>query len=145
MKEMKVEWRVNGLFKADANKVALEIGQEKVTPQQILEKARDENSELHKCFEWDNNIAAEKYRLQQARSILLNLVYEKKEENEQPVRCYQITSTQRTYQPTVCFLVQNDEYQNLLARAKRELESFKRRYLTLSELESVFDAINEII
>ena len=145
MNKMKVEWRVNGLFKADANKVALEIGQEKVTPQQILEKARDENSELHKCFEWDNNIAAEKYRLQQARSILLNLVYEKKEENEQPVRCYQITSTQRTYQPTVCFLVQNDEYQNLLARAKRELESFKRRYLTLSELESVFDAINEII
>ena len=37
-----------------------------------------------------------------------------------------------------------NEYQSLLARAKAELESFKRRYATLTELESVFEAIENI-
>lgn len=43
---------------------------ESATPQQILEKARDESTELHKCFTWDDSIAAEKYRIQEARQIV---------------------------------------------------------------------------
>lgn len=42
------------LFHADAQLVAneiLEIGDD-VTPEQIVERATDENSELHKCFTW---------------------------------------------------------------------------------------------
>lgn len=55
-------------FKADATKCASEIMEicdqmESATPQQILEKARDESTELHKCFTWDDSIAAEKYRI----------------------------------------------------------------------------------
>ena len=45
---MRAEWRIKGIYKADAQKVADEIGDKKVTPQEILEKARDETSELHK-------------------------------------------------------------------------------------------------
>lgn len=44
---MRAEWRIKGIYKADAQKVADEIGDKKVTPQEILEKARDETSELH--------------------------------------------------------------------------------------------------
>lgn len=138
---MKVEWRIDGIYKADAQKVADEIGNDRISPAEVLEKARDVNSELHKCFEWDNSIAAEKYRLQQARGILINLVYKEKESNAEPVRTFQITSQRNVYQPTVSFLVQEDEYQNLLKRAKSELESFKKRYHTLSELQEVFEAI----
>ena len=141
---MKAEWRIKGIYKADAQKVADEIGDGKVTPQEVLEKARDENSELHKCFEWNDSVAAEKYRLQQARSIIINLVYEPKRKQEEPVRCFQITNEKSTYQPTKQFLVQENEYQSLLARAKAELESFKRRYANLTELESVFEAIENI-
>lgn len=144
MKEMKVKWKVERLFNADPNKVALEIGQGKITPQEVLDRARDENSELHKCFEWDDSIAAEKYRLQQARTILINLVYEKEDKTAQPTRCYQITSECRTYQPVTKFLVQEDEYQQLLARAKRELESFYQRYKNLTELEQIFDEIRKL-
>lgn len=138
---MKVEWRIDGIYKADAQKVADEIGNDRISPAEVLEKARDVNSELHKCFEWNDSIAAEKYRLQQARGILINLVYKEKESNEEPVRTFQITSQRNVYQPTVSFLVQEDEYQNLLKRAKSELESFKKRYHTLSELQEVFEAI----
>lgn len=140
----KAEWKMNGIFKADAQKVADEIGDNRITPQQILEKARDEKSELHKCFEWDDSIAAEKYRLQQAGTILRMLVFKSKNEDEQPVRVFQITTERNTYQPVKMFLKQEDEYQSLLKRALGELESFKKRYSTLSELESVFDAISEL-
>ena len=138
---MKVEWRIDGIYKADAQKVADEIGNDRISPAEVLEKARDVNSELHKCFEWNDSIAAEKYRLKQARGILINLVYKEKESNAEPVRTFQITSQRNVYQPTVSFLVQEDEYQNLLKREKSELESFKKRYHTLSELQEVFEAI----
>lgn len=141
---MVAEWKIKGIYKADAQKVADEIGEELVTPQEVLEKARDENSELHKCFEWDDGIAAEKYRLKQARAIIVNLVYVKKAKEEQPVRCFQITTERNTYQPTKQFLVQEDQYQALFARAKAELNAFKRRYASITELEEVFKAIDEL-
>lgn len=142
---MQAEWKMKGLFKADAQRVADEIGENSITPEQVLEKARnDENSELHKCFEWNDGIAAEKYRLIQARKIIINLAYIPKEKTDEPVRCFQITRRKSVYMPTKKFLVNNDEYQDLLKRAKVELESFKRRYATLSELETVFEAIENI-
>lgn len=141
---MQAEWKIKGVYKADAQKVADEIGDGKITPQEVLEKARDENSELHKCFEWDDNIAAEKYRLQQARAIIINLVYKTDKTSEQPIRIFQITTQKSTYQPTRQFLVQEDEYQNLLKRAKSELEAFKKKYHALTELELVFEAMESI-
>jgi hypothetical protein len=139
---MQAEWKIKGIYKADAQKVADEIGEKSITPQEVLEKAKDENSELHKCFEWNNDVAAEKYRLQQARAIIINLVYTPKEKEEQTVRCFQITTERSVYQPTKQFLVQENEYQSLLARAKAELESFRKRYSTLTELEQVFEQID---
>ena len=142
---MQAEWKIKGIFKADAQRVADEIGENSITPEQVLEKARnDKNSELHKCFEWNDDIAAEKYRLIQARKIIINLAYVPKEKTDEPVRCFQITREKSVYMPTKQFLINNDEYQDLLKRAKVELESFKRRYATLSELETVFEAIESL-
>lgn len=141
---MQAEWKIKGIYKADAQKVADEIGEGRITPQEVLEKARDKKSELHKCFEWNDSVAAEKYRLQQARAIIVNLVYTPKKEEEQPVRCFQITTETNTYQPTKQFLVQKDEYQSLLKRAMEELKAFQRKYHTLTELESIFQAIESI-
>lgn len=141
---MQAEWRVKGIYKADAQKVADEIGNDKITPQEMIEKARDEQSELHKCFEWNDTVAAEKYRLQQARTVLSMLVFKPKKEKEQPVRIFSLTTEKSTYRPTVCFLKQEEEYQTLLKRAIRELQSFKEKYKTISELEGVFEEIEKI-
>lgn len=141
---MQAEWRVKGIYKADAQRVADEIGNDKITPQKMVEKARNEQSELHKCFEWNDTVAAEKYRLQQAKIVLSMLVFKPKTEEEQPVRIFSLTTEKSVYQPTKQFLVQADEYQDLLKRALAELETFKRKYSTLSELEEVFKAIGEL-
>ena len=141
---MGVTWRIQGYYKADAQKVAEEIGFGKFTPMEVLEKAKDETTELHKCFEWNDSIAAEKYRLEQAKNIIRMLVYEKETKEQAVVRYYAKTETKHVYQPTKQFLVQEDEYQGLLRRALAELEAFKNKYHTLTELEGIFEAMESI-
>ena len=143
---MEVEWKINGIFKANAQKVYEEIGDRKVTPEEVLEQARnDEDSELHKCFEWNDSVAAEKYRLTQARQIIQLLVIKPERKEEPQVRVFQITTETNNYQPVRLFLEQPDEYKALLQRAKNELSALKTRYKTLSELENVFAEIDKVI
>lgn len=143
--KMKAEWKVVGLYKADAQKVAEEIGYKQTTPEEILEYARNnKDSELYKCFEWNDSIAAEKYRKIQARSIILNLRFSQEETKGKTVGCFSLTTKTSTYQPTTMFLEQPDEYQVLLKRALSELDAFKRRYHTLVELTEIFEAIENI-
>lgn len=139
-----VKWRVDNLFKADANKCYAEILElERITPEKVLERAKDENSELHKCFEWNNDVAAEKYRIIQAGNVVRMLYIEPKGEDTPPVRVLSRTSD-TVYQPTRTFLTNTTEYEALLKRALSELESFRNKYKTLSELEQVFEQIDLI-
>lgn len=139
-----VKWKVDGIFKADANECYKEIvSLEQITPKAILDFARDENSELHKCFEWDNDLAAEKYRTIQAGNVIRMLYIEPKSEDTPPVRVLSRTSD-TVYHPTRTFLKNHNEYEDLLKRALSELESFRLKYKTLSELEQVFEQIDLI-
>lgn len=143
MNSQRVEWKVD-LYKADPQKVYEEIGEDTTTPEEVLEKAKDPNSELHKCFEWDDTKAAEKYRLQQSRQIMCNLVFVT-EDDEEPVRVmYKLTMEKSEYHPTKLILKQPDQYAQLLQQAKGELDSFKKKYKILKELKSIFDAIDEL-
>lgn len=139
-----VRWKLKGVFKADPQKVYAEIGDTNITPEEVLNKAKNKKTELHKCFIWDNDEAAEKYRLLQARQIIQMLVVTPTPEEKSPVRVYQITSERNTYQPTRFFLEQPNEYAILLERAKNELQSIKTRYKMLAELEEVFEAIDAL-
>ncbi len=139
-----VKWRVDGIFKADANECYREISSlEQITPKAILDFARDENSELHKCFEWDNDSAAEKYRTIQAGNVIRMLYIVPKNADAPPVRVLSRTSD-TVYQPTRTFVKNQNEYEDLLKRALSELESFRLKYKTLSELEQVFEQIDLI-
>lgn len=140
---IEAKWRIDGLFRADPQKVYEEIGDNATTPEQVLEKAKDENSELHKCFDWDNEIAGEKWRLHQARNVINGLVFVPKENKEQPVRVFSYTPG-TNYKPTIQMVVDMNEYTMLLKQARRELEAFKTKYKTLKELKVVFDAIDEL-
>lgn len=115
-----------------------------ITPQNVVNLARNENSKLHNDFEWDNEIAGEKYRLSQAREMIQLLAFKPKEEIHEPTRVYQISTEKTVYKPVEVILQNNDEYQNLLKRALLELESFKKRYSNIVELEEVFLAINKL-
>lgn len=136
------------MFKADAQKVADEISSIglSVKPEEIVEKARDESTELHKCFEWDDTKAAEKYRVYQARQIVCHLIVKEvnNEPQKQEVRFFYKTDSQEGYKPTSYIIRNKDEYHKLLDRALTELKAFQRKYSTLKELDGLFDAINAL-
>ena len=141
-------WRTPGIFKADPQKVCDELkglGDE-FTPDEIVEKAKNSTTELHKCFEWDNDAAAEKYRLHQARMITSNLVFLKESdvEEEQPVlvRVYNKTEQTGGYKPPERVFTQADEYEKLLKRATAELHQFKVKYSMLKELDYILSLID---
>lgn len=141
-------WRTPGIFKADPQKVCDELKTlgDEFTPDEIVEKAKDETAELHKCFEWDNDAAAEKYRLHQARMITSNLVFlkESDDEEEQPVlvRVYNKTEQTGGYKPPERVFTQADEYEKLLKRATAELHQFKIKYSMLKELDYILSLID---
>ena len=128
-------------FKADADKVYDEIQSigESATPQQILDFAKSESTELHKCFTWDDTEAAEKWRLQEARFIVCNLVFEEKDETKPVIRAIQLGDS--GYTPVKLIIQKKDEYQRLLDRAYGELRAFKQRYKMLTELEAILELI----
>lgn len=138
-------WKVQGLYKADAQKVADEILTlgESVEPSAVVEKAKDETTELHKCFEWRDDIAAEKYRIYQARQLMCNLVVVEQEKKgiQEPVRLMFKTTANEGYKPISLIMQEPDEYKALLHRAYRELAAFKQKYKMLKELKDIFEMI----
>lgn len=143
------KWSAAGTrFGADAQKCYEEIMEicdslESATPQDILDKARNESSELHKCFTWDDSIAAEKWRLNEARVVVRQLVIkEDKVPTDRPeVRLLYSTDNRSGYKPTEVILQKEDEYKSLLKQAYAELRAFKVKYAMLRELQEIFDLI----
>lgn len=137
----------SSLYKGvDPQKVAdeiLGIGDE-ATPQQIVDAARDESTELHRCFEWNDSVAAEKYRLTQARTIVCNLVIARPEaEVEKPkIRCFYKPESSQGYKPSTYIFHVPSEYEKLLEQAYSELRAFKAKYSALQELSEILALID---
>lgn len=154
---MSYAWKIKR-FKADPNKVkaeldALGIGISGVgfEAEEIVNAARDPNSELHKCFEWNDSIAAEHWRKQQARTIMVNLVYvdnSKEKPEKTDIRVFVNNNRSEGYKPMSFVVSKQDEYQQLLDMALKELQSFQKKYQTLSNISSgmsaVFSSINQL-
>ena len=141
-------WKVKGLFHADPHKVAEEIRSigDDATPAQIVELAKGKSTELHRCFEWNNTVAAEKYRLYQARQICANLIIkrpdEETEEDRVPIRVFYKTSSNEGYKDSSLIFHKKDEYAELLERALGELHAFKMKYSALLELQDILAMID---
>lgn len=136
-------------FKGDAQKCYDEIQTlgDSYTPEMILDLARDETTELHKCFDWDDSSAAEKWRKQQARQICISLtvIVEKETGDTQTYRLIEHDKDERVYKPILFTMRQPDGYDRLLKQAKAELAAFKRRYQSIKELSEVIEEIEKVL
>lgn len=143
-----VTWKVKGFFKADAETVYKEITAlgDSFSPEQIVEAAKDKNTELHKCFTWDDTVAAENWRKHQARMLVAQLVIRTETTDKEPVAVRVIASTnvRNEYKPVVKVLEVEQDYADLLARAVAELKAFQQKYKTIKELREIFEAIDEL-
>lgn len=77
----KYMWRPGFGYKVDANIVGevlerIEERDGEVTTRSFLDESRPEDSPTHSLFEWDDSIAAEKFRMKQSSDIFSQLTYE---------------------------------------------------------------------
>lgn len=153
MSEQRVVWGFMK-YKADPNLVYDEVSTlgESCRPQDVVEFARDPKTELHKCFDWDDETAAEKWRVHTARNILLSLKVEVISKDKKtgesvkiPFRLMQNDKEDKAYKHVSFIVRHDDEYARLLKRAKAELAAFKKRYSMIVELSEVIDEIDKIL
>ena len=148
---LEAKWRKDcRLFQhADAEKCAKELREinedlEQIPPEAIVEKAKDESTELHKCFTWDNDEAARKYRLIEARNVVRLIVIREAiiPEDRPEIRMFYKTKSGEGYKPIDIIVRKEDEYKALLERAWKELRAFKAKYAILNELQEIFSLID---
>lgn len=148
-------WRMPGLYPVGAEEAyeeleSIRMKTGRLDAENVVEESRPETAVLHPCFEWNDSIAAEKYRLQQANGIIRNIVVrqvptggEKKEAVE--VRAF-IHTEKENYQPLKIVLADKDLKRDMMRTALRELTTFEEKYrkLELVALNPVFNAIDEV-
>ena len=120
----------------------------KVTPEALVEASRDEDSILHGEFEWNDSIAAEKYRIDQARRIIMDVrivqVDGKKEEYN--VRAFvSAPGGTHEYVPIHMAIEKMDYREHLLDEAKRDMKAFISKYKRITELAGVVNAMAEFV
>lgn len=147
------DWKLPGLYSVpaqDAGEELMRIHAErgKIEPSDVVDESRPMGAVLHPCFEWRDEVAAEKWREQQARGICNNIVVSVEQEKRPPLTVRAVMHVQGAYHPTSVIIRQEDKYQELYQTALRELEAFRKKFRVLSERESlvaIFDAIDAAI
>lgn len=145
---MTYQWKLPGIYDVPAQQAGEELDRiyrdrGRLEPTDIVSESRPEDAPLHPCFEWDDAIAAERYRENQASGIVRAIVTvdtERKENNG--VRAF--VHVENTYQPMAVVVQSRDKMQKLLQSAMNELSAFRKKYGKLSELEPVFSAIDSV-
>lgn len=121
-----------------------------VNNKNVLSAARKKKSPLHCCFEWDDNVASEKYRLVQAGQLIRSLkVVQQEEENvDEPVlgvRAYvSVEEEDDTHYVSIVKVMQTpDLKEQYLKKAHKEMVDWRKRYGDLKEFSKIFEAIDE--
>lgn len=121
-----------------------------LTPANLVDASRPEDAPLHQEFEWDDTVAAEAYRKEQARMMITNLAIVIEERKQEPVRAfysleYGFRKNSGTYVSTVKIMSDSDKRAALLEKAKGEMIAFKSKYSMLTELADVFESIDSAV
>lgn len=115
-----------------------------LTTKDIVDESRDESAALHKCFEWNDEVAAEKYRQKQAGDMIRCLVsVVKHDDSDAPIAVRAIVKTDEKYEPITVTMRSDDKKAVLFADALNDIDRFKKKYSALSELSAVFDAMSD--
>ena len=116
----------------------------------LLDASRDEAAPTHGLFEWDDSIAAERYRLHQA-TVVINCVQVEVKTNDVSGTYAAFVNVEAkapaktaTFVPIIDALEDDEHRENLLNNAYMELRAFKKKYEMLTELAGIIAMIDEI-
>lgn len=144
-----------------------------VTSKSFLDASRDEESPTHSLFEWDDSVAAERWRLRQSQGIIGQLQIEiVVEESDDPVREVELQieevpednirkvpafvnvnpygrfgaskTTEGSYVNLATAMSDEDKRKVVLENVLNELSVYQRKYFMYKELSEIFDAIDSV-
>lgn len=139
-----------------------------LTPKNLVNEARPEDSPLHPEFDWDDSIAAEKWREEQARQVIKTIIlYESDVQTEREVileevetedvvdsdnvfkskdRAFVSTGERNHRYVPIAVALTNDEWKaNLLKAARKDMQAFIVKYHRLTELQNIIDHMNNFL
>lgn len=144
-----------------------------LTPHNLVEAARPVDSPMHDEFIWDDSVAAEKYREEQARMVIKSIVlvesnsqaersvklekadtekafeydFPKQTEDSVPADRAFVSTGERNhrYVPLLSALTNETWKENLLRSAKKDMESFVSKYHRLDVLSGIIEDMNDFL
>lgn len=118
----------------------------RLTTQAVIITARKKRSVLHRHFEWDDTIAAEAHRHEQARHLIRSVlvVPRKGEPSRAFVHVVQADGGKPVYTGMFHALSDTEMRGRLLRQAEDEMRSWRRRYENLVEFTEVFSVIDAL-
>ena len=131
-----------------------------LTPEDVINNARDAESPIHEYFEWDDGQAAERFRYIQAAVLIRSVRVQVEihpQDKPQMVRAFVSVTRQiqsngddsekeevKSYVPLEVALKTENYRNQMLENAFSELRSFQRKYSILQELATVFKEIEKL-
>jgi hypothetical protein len=122
-----------------------ESGGGELTPKAVVESARGDDSPLHGHFDWDDAVAGEKWRIEQARDIIRCIRVDEGNNIEPPRAFLSVHDDGGTsYRSVEEIRTSTDLQERLLAAAERDLESFTVRYRSLKEICAIVETAKTV-
>lgn len=148
-------WKPNTPINLDAQTVGETLESIRVTnggmlePQAVVEASRPPSAPLHEYFVWDDAVAAERYRKDQAGHLITCITVEvARGAGQEPATPRAFVSVvqgdSRHYTSMHVAMGNPDLRKQVVQTAMRELRAFRERYKAYVELSKVFEAIDRL-
>lgn len=115
-----------------------------LTAKTLLDASRPEEAPLHNEFEWNDSVAAEKYREDQARYIIRMLCVTSEKKDAPPVRAFFTISPESPYENVQRIVSNPEKRTSLIEMVFAEFKAFEAKYSAVTELAPVFMAFHSI-
>jgi len=132
----------------EIERILMGVPDERVKPDMLVEAARNSRSPLHPMFDWDDNVAAEKWRKEQAGELLRAVVVIQEIDGVKTAvrRFAYIPSEENRGYTTMAFAMKDPESADLIvAESLRYLEGWQRRFGIYSQLREEAAAVASLI
>lgn len=147
--EKQYKWKFGFFKQADAQKIGEELDEmSTINVDNILEKAKNENTELNKIFDWDNEIAGEKWRRQQANQMIQDLqvvvVKGDKENKPKTTKAFVTLKRETEYEPIEAVVNDPLKYESLREIALNKIRKIRQDYAEVESLKELYAMIDSL-
>lgn len=122
--------------------------QGRLTPAAVVDVARPEASALHGCFEWRDDVAAEQFRLHQARALIRVVMVRHSSDPAHQARRAFVSVHERddvadSYQPARTIAVSSASREALYERFLEEVDALLQRFAPVPQIHGWLEELRE--